>query len=109
MKLGEHIHLDIYNLTEALKARYENRYSTVWGHIDDKYYSDFLVEFATAYQDMMPNIAAEIIACKDDIYIPEFNQILDKHQDEIIYVEHKQRVKQHIEEIRNAGKKWRIK
>ena len=30
-------------------------------------------------------------------------------KDEIIYVEHKQRVKQHIEEIRKAGKKWRMK
>ena len=109
MNLGENIHLDIYNVTQTLKARYDNRYAISRNWIDDRYYSDFLVEFAVAYQDMMPKIAAEIIAYKDDIYVPEFNQILDKHQDEIIYVEHKQRVKQHIEEIRKAGKKWRMK
>ena len=109
MNLGENIHLDIYNVTQTLKARYDNRYDAARNWIDDRYFSDFLVEFAIAYQDTMPNIAGEIIACKDDIYMPEFNQILDNHKDEIIYVEHKQRVKQHIEEIRNAGKKWRIK
>lgn len=109
MNLGENINIDIYNVTETLKSRYDNRYDAARNWIDDKYYSDFLVDFAVAYQDTMPNIAGEIIACKDDIYIPEFNQILDNHKDEIIYVEHKQRVKQHIEEIRNAGKKWRMK
>lgn len=109
MKLGENIHLDIYNVTECLKARYDNRYDAARNWIDDKYFSDFLVEFALAYKDMMPCIAKEILACKDDIYMPEFNQILNENNDEIIYVEHKQRVKQHIDEIRQAGKKWRMK
>ena len=109
MNLGENIHIDIYNVTQTLKARYDNRYDAASIWIDDKYFSDFLEEFAIAYKDLMPNISAQILACKDDIYIPEFNQILDNNKDEIIYVEHKQRVKQHIEDIRNAPKKWRMK
>ena len=110
MKLGENIHLDIYNVTENLKARYNNRYNVkVEWIIDDREFTDFLVEFAEAYKDSMPTIAKEILACKDDIYMPEFNQILNENNDEIVYVEHKQRVKQHIDEIRQAGKKWRMK